>query len=208
MSAKRAALAALMAMACGAGCSAFAQEAGRPLQGRGFAIAPPAGAGWSVVDASPDNVVFLRRPGPFQGKDAPYLLTAGVQALSDAALAQSLAANPSGSARAWLRRRLQAPGRDWIALDVSSTTLNGARCAAYEATQVDHQDPERILPDQVGNRMQYVQYGRLCAHSQAAGRVVLVFFNERFRRDEAPEVRAGVAERLRFFEGVQWVGLR
>jgi hypothetical protein len=199
MGAKHLLLLALATMAGGA----FALDAA-PLPGRGFAIAPPAGAGWSVVDAKPDNIVFLRRPGPFKGADASYLLTAGVQAFSDAALAQALAGGHVVAARAWLRRRLQAPRRDWVGLDVTATTLHGARCVAYEATQVDREDPKRILPGEVGNRMQYVQYGRLCAHSQAVGQVVLVFYNERFRRDEAPEVRSGVAERLRYFEGPQW----
>jgi hypothetical protein len=181
-----------------------APAADGPVQGRGYILAAPAGGGWSVTKAGADDIVFQRRPAPTRGQDAPYLLTAGAQAFADAALAQAIAADRAGVARDWLRKRLQAPRRDWVALDVLPATLHGARCAAYEAVQVDHYDPERILPDQVDDRRQYVQHGLLCVHPQAAGRLVQVFYNERFLRDEVPAVRVGETETREFFEGLRW----
>jgi hypothetical protein len=181
-----------------------APAAGGPVQGRGFSLAAPAGDGWSVTKAGADDVVFQRRPAPARDADAPYLLTAGAQAFADAALAQAIVANGAGAARDWLRKRLQAPRRDWVALDVLPATLHGARCAAYEAVQVDHYDPERVLPDQVDDRRQYVQHGLLCVHPQAAGRLVQVFYNERFLRDDVPAVRTGKEEIEAFFGQLAW----
>lgn len=194
-----------------AGCAARAAPlpaaalpaAAGPVQGRGFAIAPPAGGGWSVASAGGNEVVFRRRPGPAQGADTPYVLTAGAQSLSDDVLARRLAAAPT-EARDWLRRRLGAPGRDFVRLDVAPAELQGARCASYDAVQVDRYDPERILPDHVDDRQQYVQHGLLCVHPAVPGRLVQVFYNEQFLRDAAPGGRVEAAQVQGFFAGLRW----
>jgi hypothetical protein len=202
-------LAALAALAFGlAGCAARAASlpaAAGPVQGHGFAIAPPAGNGWLVANADGNGIVFRQRPGLDQGADAPYVLTAGAQSLSDNALARRLAAAPTEAARDWLRRRLQAPRRDIVTLEVAPAGLRGARCAAYEAVQVEHDDPERILPDHVNDRKQYVQHGLLCAHPALPGRLVQVFYNEQFLRDAPPGVRVDAAQVRGFFAGLRWI---
>jgi hypothetical protein len=134
----------------------------------------------------------------------PYTLTAGAETVADAHLAAGLQDSAAGAARAGLARRLQAPRRDSLGLDVRPAGLHGARCAAYEASQVDRYDPEHILPDHVDDRSQYVQHGLLCAHPRVAGRVVQVFYNEQFLRDGTPMRRVGEAEIAAFYDGVKW----
>jgi len=181
-----------------------AAAAGGPLQGHGFILPPPA-AGWTVDSDRPDAIAFSSHPGPaVRVPDvAPYGLTAGAQAYRDAALARAIDADPQAAARAWLGRRLQAPRRDIVALAVRPAALHGARCAAYDAVQVDRHDPERITPDHVEDR-EFAQHGMLCAHPSIAGLVVQVFYNERFLRGRAPAARTAERDARAFFDGVRW----
>jgi hypothetical protein len=182
-----------------------ASLAASPSLGRGFSLSAP-GAAWSVARQRPDAVTFIHHPVPaLRAPDAaPYALTAGAQAVTDAALFRSLAGTESqAAARAWLGRRLQAPRRDIAAFEVRPAELHGAHCAAYDALQVDRYDPARITPDHVEDE-EFAQHGMVCAHPSVAGLVVQVFYNERYVRGAAPGRRVTAEEMRVFFEQVEW----
>lgn len=174
----------------------------------GLAGCASVGGGLALDSRQPGRIVTIHNaavPGR-DGGIVPYLLTAGVENVADAALAAALRRGELDAARIWLTRRLQAPRREQLGLGLHPAALHGAPCADYEAVQADRYDPEPVLPDRIGERRQYVQHGLLCAHPRAADQVVLLFYNESFWRDGMPAQRIGAAELRAFFEQTTWDG--
>jgi len=168
---------------------------GARIEGRGYAVFAPTGEGWTLVQRTPETVVFGKRRPAAQSRrgDGPYLLLAGVQVLP---------AEPGedfpGSVRQWLIRRLQVPGRQLVSLDVRVTPWQGALCVRYDALQVGHYD--FVEPTM---RFAYAHIGRLCRHPSDAALWIQVFRNGRsLRLDGSP---AGWQEAQDFVDRVLFV---
>ena len=199
-----ASLAALSLAACAARTGQETDVAGQRLQGHGFSIAAPAGDGWSVGSRTPEVIEFHKHPGkPVERPDvAPYTLSAGAVAFSDNAAAHVQGEEFIRAARSILARRLSAPDRDNVSLDVAPATLHEATCATYRAVQV-----ERYFPEKVEERNEYAYRGLLCVHPSSPAQLVQVFYNEQFLRDSPPVQRVSAAEAQAFFSQLQWAAL-
>lgn len=199
-----ASLAALSLAACAARPGQEAAVAGERLQGRGFSITAPAGNGWSIGSRTPEVIEFHKHPGkPVERPDvAPYTLSAGAVAFPDNAAATAPGEEFIRAARNILARRLSAPDRDNVSLDVAPARLHEATCAAYRAVQVD-----RYFPEKIEERNEYAYRGLLCVHPSSSAQFVQLFYNEQFLRDSAPSQRVSPAEAQAFFSQLQWTAL-
>jgi hypothetical protein len=162
------------------------------IEGHGYAVFAPTGEGWTLVQRTPDTVVFGKRRPAAQSRrgDGPYLLLIGVQALPAEA-----GEDFAGAARQWLTRRLQVPGRQLVSLDLQVAPWQGAVCVQYDARQVDRYDF-----DQPTTRFEYAHSGRLCRHPIDTTLWIQVFRNGRSLRFNGSP--AGWQEAQDFFERV------
>lgn len=200
-------LASLTALSLAACAVRTAQEtavAGERLQGRGFSIAAPAGDGWSIGSLTPEVIEFHKHPGkPVERPDvAPYTLSAGAVAFADNTAADGQGEEFIRAARNILARRLSAPDRDNVSLDVAPVKLHEAACAAYRAVQVD-----RYFPEKIEERNEYAYRGLLCVHPSSPAQLVQVFYNEQFLRESPPAQRVNTTEAQAFFSQLQWTAL-
>jgi len=168
------------------------------IDGHGYEVFPPAGEGWTLVQRTPEAVVFGRHRRAAQSRrgDGPYQLLTGVQVRP----AEAGEDFPS-SARHWLTLSLQVPGRQLVSLDLRVAPWQGAMCVQYDALQVDHYDF-----DQATTRFEYVHNGRLCRHPNDNALWIQIFRNGRsLRLDGSP---AGLQEAQDFVDRVLLVAPR
>lgn len=197
--------AALSIAACVARGSPERAATGERLLGRGFSIAAPAesgwASGWAIGSRGGDAIEFHMHPGKQVRRPdtAPYTLNAGAIALQGNPVNNTQGESFLREARALLARRLSAPDRDILSLELKPATLNTAVCAAYRAVQVD-----RYFPEKIEERNEYAYRGLLCIHPSSANLRVQVFYNEQFLRGSPPAQRIGDAEAQAFFAQLQW----
>jgi hypothetical protein len=190
-----AACASVSTTSVGDGASEQSPLPGARIDGHGYAVFAPAGEGWTLVQRTPEEVVFGKRRPAAQARrgDGPYLLLAGVHVLPAEA-----GEDFADSARQWLTRRFQVPGRRLVSLDLHVAPWQGAACVQYDALQVDRYDF-----DEPTTRFEYVHIGRLCRHPRDATLWIQVFASGRsLRVDGSP---AGLQEAQDFVDRVLFV---
>jgi hypothetical protein len=77
---------------------------GARIEGRGYAVFAPTGEGWTLVQRTPETVVFGKRRPAAQSRrgDGPYLLLAGVQVPVLATDGRAVALHRTRDLQTWL----------------------------------------------------------------------------------------------------------